>query len=119
MKFTDLFISKPVLATVVSLFILIVGIRGAMELKVREYPELENAVITVATPYPGADAQLVQDFVTTLLEREVASAEGIDYITSTSDTNRSLITAHVRLDKDPDETLTEVIANVNKVRGEL
>jgi len=118
-KFTDLFISKPVLATVVSLFILIVGIRGAMELKVREYPELENAVITVATPYPGADAQLVKDFVTTLLEREVASAEGIDYITSTSDTNRSLINAFVRLDKDPDETLTEVIANVNKVRGEL
>lgn len=118
-KFTDLFINKPVLATVLSLFILIVGLRGAMELKVREYPELKNAVIIVSTPYPGADAQLIQDFVTTPLEREVAAAEGIDYITSTSDTNRSLIRAYVRLDKNPDETLTQVIANVNKVRGEL
>ena len=119
MKFTDLFINKPVLATVVSLFILIVGMRAAMELKVREYPELKNAAITISTPYPGADAQLVQDFVTTPLEREVAAAEGIDYITSTSDANRSLIRAYVRLDKSPDETLTQVIANVNKVRGEL
>jgi multidrug efflux pump len=118
-KFTDLFINKPVLATVVSLFILIVGLRAALELKVREYPELENATITVSTPYPGADAQLVQDFITTPLEREIAAAEGIDYVTATSDANMSLIHAHVRLGKDPDETLTQVIANINKVRGEL
>jgi len=118
-KFTDLFIKKPVLATVISLFILVVGLRAAVELKVREYPELKNAAITVSTPYPGADAQLVQDFVTTPLEREVATAEGIDYITSTSDANMSLIQAYVRLDKNPEDTLTQVIANVNKVRGEL
>lgn len=119
MKFTDIFISKPVLATVVSLFILIIGLRAAMELKVREYPELNNAMIVVQTPFVGADAQLVQDFVTAPLEREVAAAEGIDYVTSISDSGVSLIQAYIRLDKDPDETLTQVIANINKVRGEL
>ncbi|NLC60752.1 MAG: hypothetical protein GX761_05645, partial [Gammaproteobacteria bacterium] len=84
MKFTDIFIKKPVLAIVVSLFILLLGMRSYTELNVRQYPELQNAVITVSTTYFGADASLIQGFITTPLEREVASAEGIDYITSSS-----------------------------------
>src|ERR1041384_7941110 len=84
MKFTDIFINKPVLAMVVSLFILLLGLRSFNELNVRQYPELQNAVVTVNTAYYGADADLMQGFVTTPLEREVASAEGIDYLTSTS-----------------------------------
>ena len=84
MKFTDLFIAKPVLATVVSMLIFLIGLRSAVELNVREYPELDNAVITVFTVYTGADAELVQGFVTTPLEREIASADGIDHIVSTS-----------------------------------
>ena len=84
MKFTDLFIKKPVLAVVVSLFILLLGLRSYGELNVRQYPELQNAVINVSTAYIGADADLIQGFITAPLEREIASADGIDYITSTS-----------------------------------
>lgn len=119
MKFTDLFINKPVLATVVSLLIFLVGARAAFELNVRQYPELENAVITVYTVYTGADAELVQGFVTTPLEREIASADGIDYIVSTSINGASSIEAYVRLGEDADEVLTQVSAKVNKLRSEL
>ena len=119
MKFTDIFINKPVLASVVSLFILILGLRAATELNVRQYPELQSAVINITTAYIGADADLIQGFITTPLEREVASAEGIDYITSSSFAGVSSIQAFVRLDADPNETLTQVAAKVNKLRGEL
>ena len=119
MTFTDIFIRKPVLASVVSLLIFLVGLRSAFELNVRQYPELENAVITVTTIYVGADADLVQGFVTAPLEREVASAEGIDYIVSTSLAGVSSIQAYVRLGENPDAVMTQVTAKVNKLRNEL
>jgi multidrug efflux pump len=119
MKFTDIFIQKPVLATVVSLLIFLVGLRSAVELNVRQYPELQNAAITVNTVYVGADADLVEGFVTTPLEREIASAEGIDYISSTSLAGLSSIQANVRLGADPNEVLTQVSAKVNKLRSQL
>lgn len=119
MKFTDIFVKKPVLATVVSLLILLLGLRAGVELNVRQYPEIENAVITVYTVYPGADADLVQGFITTPLEQEIASADGIDYITSTSQAGVSSIEAYVRLDADPDAALTQVSAKVSKLRSEL
>jgi multidrug efflux pump len=119
MKFTDIFIRKPVLATVVSLLIFLVGLRSAVELNVRQYPELQNAAITVNTVYIGADADLVEGFVTTPLEREIASAEGIDYISSTSLAGLSSIQANVRLGADPNEVLTQVSAKVNKLRSQL
>src|SRR5690554_866667 len=119
MKFTDLFIKKPVLAMVVSLFILLLGIRSFTELNVRQYPELQNAVVTVSTTYFGADANLIQGFITTPLEREVASAEGIDYITSTSTAGISIIQAYIRLDHDANEALTQIAAKVNKLRSQL
>lgn len=84
MRFTDIFIQKPVLATVVSLFILLFGVRAVFDLNVRQFPEVQNAVVTVSTAYIGADADLVQGFITTPMEREVAEAEGIDYLVSTS-----------------------------------
>jgi len=119
MRFTDTFINKPVLAVVVSLFILLFGLRSYTELNVRQYPELQNAMVTVSTTYFGADADLIQGFITTPLEREVASAEGIDYITSSSSAGISLIQAYIRLDYDPNEALTQIAAKVNKLRGEL
>ncbi|MGO1892892.1 MAG: efflux RND transporter permease subunit [Luteimonas sp.] len=119
MKFTDLFIKKPVLAMVVSLFILLLGFRSFTELNVRQYPELQNAVVTVSTTYFGADANLSQGFITTPLEREVASAEGIDYITSTSSAGISIIQAYIHLDYDANEALTQIAAKVNKLRSEL
>ncbi|MGE4366922.1 efflux RND transporter permease subunit [Thermomonas sp.] len=119
MKFTDIFIRKPVLAMVVSLFILLLGLRAYGELNVRKYPELRNAVVNVTTAYYGADANLIQGFITTPLEREIASAEGIDYIASTSSAGVSSIQAYIRLDKDPNQVLTQISAKVNKLRGEL
>ena len=103
MKFTDIFVNKPVLAMVVSLFILLLGLRAGGELNVRQYPELQNAVINVSTTYFGADADLIQGFITTPLEREVASAEGIDYLVSSSSAGVSSIQAYIRLDHNPNE----------------
>jgi multidrug efflux pump len=119
MKFTDIFIRKPVLALVVSLFILLFGLRAFSELNVRKYPEMRNAVVNISTTYFGADADLIQGFITTPLEREIASAEGIDYMSSTSSAGVSSIQAYIRLDKDPSEALTQISAKVNKLRGQL
>ncbi len=119
MRFTDVFINKPVLALVVSLFILLLGLRAMFDLNVRQFPEIQNAVVTVTTTYIGADADLVQGFITTPLEREVAQAEGIDYLVSTSVPGVSIIQAYLRLDADPNDALTEVAAQVNKLRSEL
>ena len=119
MKFTDIFINKPVLAMVVSLFILIFGLRAFSELNVRQYPELRNAVVNVTTVYYGADADLIQGFITTPLEREIASAEGIDYLSSTSSAGVSTIQAYIHLDQNPNEALTQIAAKVNKMRGQL
>ncbi|WP_457096803.1 efflux RND transporter permease subunit [Lysobacter sp. P5_B9] len=119
MKFTDIFIKKPVLALVVSLFILLLGLRASTSLNVRQYPELQNAVINVSTTYFGADADLIQGFITTPLEREIASAEGIDYLVSNSTAGSSSIQAYIRLDRNANEALTEIAAKVNKLRGQL
>ncbi|MGH8502076.1 MAG: efflux RND transporter permease subunit [Gammaproteobacteria bacterium] len=119
MSFTDIFIRKPVLAMVVSLFIFLLGLRSAQELNVRQYPELQNAVVTVATTYVGADADLVQGFITTPMEREIASADGVDYIVSTSLPSVSSIQAYVRLEADPNEVLTQIVAKVQRVRRDL
>jgi len=119
MKFTDIFIRKPVLAMVVSLFILLFGMRAFTELNVRQYPELRNAVINISTTYFGADADLIQGFITTPLEREIASAEGIEYMSSTSSAGVSSIQAYIKLDQDPNEALTQIAAKVNKMRGQL
>ncbi|RLQ21370.1 multidrug efflux protein [Seongchinamella sediminis] len=119
MKFTDIFIHKPVLATVISLFLVVLGLRAASELNVREYPLIENAIVTVSTVYTGADAELIKGFITTPLEQEIATAEDIDYITSSSNRGISTITAHVRTGADPDEVLTQVVTKVNKLRNEL
>ncbi|MDX1804102.1 MAG: efflux RND transporter permease subunit [Alcanivorax sp.] len=119
MKFTDIFIKKPVLASVVSLFIFLLGMRAATELNVRQYPELQNAVVTITTVYTGADADLVQGFITTPLEQEISSAEGIDYMTSTSVQGASVIQAYIRLDYDSNQALTQIVAKVNKVRSQL
>ncbi|HXZ46581.1 MAG TPA: efflux RND transporter permease subunit, partial [Pseudolabrys sp.] len=97
MRFTDLFIRRPVLATVVSLFILVLGLRSLGELPVREFPETQNAVVTVTTTYTGADPSLIAGFITTPLENSIAQANGIDYLTSSSTQSTSIITANLRL----------------------
>ncbi|MEQ1439576.1 efflux RND transporter permease subunit [Fontimonas sp. SYSU GA230001] len=119
MQFTDIFIKRPVLATVVSLVIVLLGLRAAGELTIREYPELQNAQINVSVAYPGAEASLMEGFVTTPLEREIASADGIAFMTSSTAQGFATITANLRLDKDPNQALTEISAKVNKLRNQL
>ncbi|MCK5858866.1 efflux RND transporter permease subunit [Abyssibacter sp.] len=119
MAFTDIFIRRPVLASVVSLLIAIVGLRAFQSLTVQEYPQAENAVITVTTVYTGADADLVQGFITTPLEREIASADGIDYLQSFSQQGVSTIQANLKLNYDAYEALTQITSKVNKIRADL
>ena len=119
MAFTDIFIKRPVLATVVSVLIALVGLRSFQSLNVQEYPQAENAVVSVTTVYVGADAELVEGFITTPLERQIASADGIDYIQSFSQSGVSTIQAHLRLNYDAYEALTQITSKVNRVRAEL
>src|SRR5438874_1897277 len=119
MKFTDLFIRRPVLALVVNLLIVIAGVQAIRSLNVRQYPRSENAAITVTTAYVGANAQLVRGFVTTPLERVIAAADGIDYIESDSKQNVSIIRARLRLNHDANKALSEISSKVDQVRRDL
>ncbi len=116
MALTDIFIKRPVLSVVVSLLILLIGLRAAMVLPIRQYPKLSNTVVNVTTSYPGASAQLIQGFITTPIEQAVASAEGVDYITSSSVLGTSTIQVYIKLNFDPSQALTEVLAKVNSVK---
>ena len=119
MKFTDLFIRKPVLATVVSLIILLAGLQSIRSLNVRQYPRSDIAVVNVKTRYVGASADLVRGFVTTPVERVIASADGIDYIESQSAPGLSIITVHLKLNYDTNAALTQIQAKVAQVRNDL
>ncbi|PKN04558.1 MAG: multidrug efflux protein, partial [Deltaproteobacteria bacterium HGW-Deltaproteobacteria-9] len=119
MNFTDIFIRRPVLATVVSLLILVLGLRSINLLPVREYPETQNAVVTVTTVYTGADPELVSGFITTPLENSIAQANGIGYLTSASSQGMSTITANMRLNYDVNKALTEINTKVNAVINQL
>ena len=119
MKFTDLFIRRPVLATVVNLVILIAGLQSIRALSVRQYPRSDIAVIRVSTVYVGANPDLVRGFITTPLERVIASADGIDYMESSSAQGVSTITVHLRLNYDTNAALTQIQAKVAQVRNDL
>ncbi|QCG92733.1 multidrug efflux RND transporter permease subunit [Azospirillum sp. TSA2s] len=118
-SFTDIFIRRPVLSVVVSLLILLVGIRSMLELPIRQYPQLQNTVITVTTSYPGASPELMQGFIATPIEQAVATAEGLDYLTSSSTQGQSVVTAYVRLNFDPNVAMTDVMAKVQQVKYQL
>jgi hydrophobe/amphiphile efflux-1 (HAE1) family protein len=117
--FTELFIRRPVLASVVSLLILLVGGMAAFKLQVRQFPETSNTTITITTTYPGAAADVIKGFITTPIEQAVASADGIDTLVSTSQQNVSTITLNLRLDANPDRAMADTLSKVNQVRGLL
>lgn len=119
MNFTDIFIKKPVLAIVVSLLILLAGLQSWKDMSVRQYPRSDIAVIKISTLYIGADAELVRGFITSPIERAIASAGGIDYIESTSAMSMSTVNVHLRLNYDPLKAMTEISAKVNQVRNNL
>jgi len=119
MKFTDLFIRRPVLAIVVNLVILIAGLQAIRSLSVRQFPRTDIAVVNVTTVYVGANADLVRGFITSPLERVIASADGIDYMESSSAQSVSNITVHLKLNYDTNAALTQIQAKVAQVRNEL
>jgi len=119
MKFTDLFIQRPVLASVISLLILVVGLRSIAALEVRQYPETENTVVTISTAYPGASSDLIKGFITTPLQQAIAEADGIDYLSSKSRQGSSTIEAHMRLNYDPNAAVAEIQAKVASQRNVL
>ncbi|MBS0289597.1 MAG: efflux RND transporter permease subunit [Proteobacteria bacterium] len=115
MQFTDHFIRRPVLATVVSLMILVLGLRSMSLLPIRQFPFTQNAVVTVSTVYTGADPALIAGFITTPLENSIAQANGIDYLTSASTLGLSTIQAYLKLNYEPDKAMTEINTKVNAV----
>lgn len=119
MKFTDLFIKKPVLATVVSLMILVLGLRSMFGLPVRQYPKTENATVTVTTVYYGANPDVIAGFITTPIEAAVAQAQGIDYLTSSSSSGVSTVTATLQLNYDSNRALSEINTKVQSVLNQL
>ncbi len=119
MAFTDPFIRRPVLATVVSLLIVLLGIQAFSKLVIRQYPQMENALITVTTAYPGANAETIQGYITQPLQQSLASAEGIDYMTSSSQQNLSTISIYARIGANTDRLFTELLAKANEVKNQL
>ncbi|AYF90272.1 multidrug efflux RND transporter permease subunit [Pseudomonas sp. JS3066] len=119
MAFTDPFIRRPVLATVVSLLIVLLGFQAFSKLVIRQYPQMENALITVTTAYPGANAETIQGYITQPLQQSLASAEGIDYMTSSSQQNMSVIQIYARIGANSDRLFTELLAKANEVKNQL
>ena len=119
MKFTDLYIQRPVLASVVSLLILVVGLRAMTSLELRQYPETQDTVVTISTSYPGASSELVKGFITTPLQQAIAEAQGIDYLSSSSSQGQSVIEAHMRLNYPPNAAVAEIQAKVASRRNVL
>jgi multidrug efflux pump len=119
MKFTDLFIRRPVLAICINLVILIAGLQAIRSLSVRQYPRSDIAEVQVRTIYVGANADLVRGFITTPLERVIASADGIDYMESASSQGMSTIDVHLKLNYDTNAALTQIQAKVAQVRNDL
>ena len=119
MNFTDIFIRRPVLASVVSLAILVVGLRSFTALQILAYPKTENGVVTISTAYPGADPESVAGFITTPIETAVAQANGIDYMTSTSQNSTSTISINLRQNVDTSKAASEINIKVNSVLNQL
>src|SRR5260370_10989772 len=116
MAITDIFIKRPILSVVVSLLILLIGLRAAGVLPIRLYPKLSNTVCKVLPVYRGGSADFIKGFITTPIEQAIASAEGVDYITSSSVQGTSTIQVYVKLNFDPNQALTEVLAKTNSVK---
>ncbi|MEI8609146.1 efflux RND transporter permease subunit [Enterovibrio sp. Hal110] len=119
MKFTDIFIYRPVMATSLSILLLLLGLNALKDLQVRQYPEMTNTVITVGTAYPGADAELVEGFITQPLEQALSQVDNLDFMTSASELGSSSIVLNMMLNTNPDEALANVLSQINSVTNQL
>ena len=119
MRFTDIFIRRPVLAISISLMIALLGLQAIFKMQVRQYPDMTNTVVTISTAYYGASADLIQGFITQPLEQAIAQADNIDYITAQSIMGMSTITVQMKLNTNPNAALADILAKVNSVRAQL
>ncbi|NUB45286.1 efflux RND transporter permease subunit [Fertoebacter nigrum] len=119
MNFSEIFIRRPVLSSVLAALILLLGLQAISSLPVRQYPEVEETVVTITTVYPGAAPELIQGFITAPIAQAVATTENIDYVTSSSRQSASVVSVQMQLGADPDIALTEVLSKVQQVRGQL
>ena len=119
MKFTDIFIKRPILAISLSLLIVLLGIQALTKMQVREYPTMTNTVVTVTTSYYGASADLIQGFITQPIEQAIAQADNIDFISSQSFMGSSTITVNMKLNTDPSGAVADILAKVNSVSSQL
>lgn len=119
MKFTDIFVRRPVLATALSLVIMLLGLQAYMKMTVREYPKMTNSKVTITTTYPGASPETVKGFITTRLEHVIASAPGINYMTSVSSEGASTITAYMKLNYSPNAAVANIQSKVQQVINQL
>jgi len=119
MKFTDTFIRRPILATTISLLIVLLGLYALKGMQIRQYPMMTNTVITVSTSYYGASGELIQGFITQPLEQAIAQADNIDFMTSQSFLGSSVITVYMKLNTNPDGAVANILAKVNSVRSQL
>ncbi len=119
MNFSETFIRRPVLTIVTAILILLLGIQGFLSTNIREYPEVEESVITVTTVYPGAGADLMQGFITTPIAKAVLNADDVDYVSSSSTLGSSTVTVNMLLGTNPDTALIDVLSKVQEVRGQL
>jgi len=119
MAFTDLFIRRPILSIVVSLLIFLVGLSAVFALQIRQYPRMESATITIDTSLPGATQDVMQGFVTTPIAQSIATAAGIEYLTSTSTQGKSHIAAKLVLNANADRAMTDILAKVQQVKYRL
>ncbi len=119
MRFTDLFIKRPILSVTLSMLILLTGLAALFSLSTRQYPAMESTTIVITTNFPGASQDVMQGFVTTPIAQAIASANGIEYLTSSSTLGRSEIKAKLVLNADADRAMTEVLAKVQQVSYRL
>lgn len=119
MNFYEFFVRRPVFSTVMSLIVILVGLVSYLQLTVREYPNIDEPVVSVRTDYPGASAQIIETQVTQVLEGSIAGIEGIETMTSQSNSEESRITVRFRLGTDPDVSASDVRDRVSRVRGRL
>lgn len=113
------FVRQPVLAIVVSLAIMVAGLRAMTSMPIQQYPQTESAVVTVTTIYFGADAATVAGFITTPIEQAIAQVDGIDYMTSMSQSGMSTITANLRLNYDSRAALSDINTRVSSIINQL
>ena len=119
MNWTDLFIRRPVLSLVVSALVLIFGLKAAGTLPVNQYPQTQNAIVTISTAYYGADPETIAGFITQPLEAAIAQSQGIDYLSSTSVSGVSNIIATLKLNYDSNKALTQIQTQISSVKNQL